>query len=188
MSILRVLEFTKDLISKHLNQGDIAIDATCGNGNDTVFLAKLVGENGKVFGFDIQEEAIKNTLAVLSKEGLNNRVECLKVSHSIMDQYVKENVKVVMFNLGYLPGSDKQITTKGLSTIKAIEAALSILATKGLITMVVYQGHDDGEEAQIVEDYLRNLPQKEFSVLRYQFVNQVHYPPYLIAIEKKDNS
>ena len=187
MSILRVLEFTKDLISEHLTEGDKAVDATCGNGNDTIFLAKLVGENGKVFGFDIQEVAIKNTIAALAdQKDLLKRVECIKGSHADMDRYIKESVNAVMFNLGYLPGSDKKITTNGQTTTKAIESALSILAAKGIITLVVYQGHDEGEEAKQLDAYLSQLPQKDFSVLRYQFVNQIHYPPYLIAIEKKN--
>ncbi|OEG00482.1 hypothetical protein BHF71_00830 [Vulcanibacillus modesticaldus] len=184
MSFQRVLEYAHKLVEERTNQGDIVVDATLGNGNDTLFLAKLVGDSGRVYGFDVQREAIAKTIAKLKIDNLDSRVECIEASHEYIDKWVKEPVTAAMFNLGYLPGSDKSITTKPQTTIKAIEILLKLLKVGGVITLVLYIGHDGGAEAAEVEKYLQTLPQKKYAVIKYRFLNQVHNPPFLIAIEK----
>jgi len=184
MGLPKVLEFARILISERVAAGDIAVDATCGNGHDTVFLADLVGEQGKVYAFDIQEKAVINTLNRVKDNGLSARVICKRMSHEFIEQVVEEPVKGAMFNLGYLPNSDKLISTKSSTTIAAIQGLLNRLAIGGIITIILYIEHDQGHEAQEVEEYLTTLKQKNFTVLNYRFLNQVHFPPYLIAIEK----
>lgn len=174
-----------EIAIKAVKPGDTVIDATCGNGGDTLFLARLTGDAGKVYSFDIQQEALNRTLDKLKKEGMNNRVELIHDSHERMDVYVKEKVRCVMFNLGYLPRGDHSIGTKGESTIKAIEKAMELIMVNGIITVVVYYGGDSGfDEKEQVLEYIKNIDCKQFTVSRTEFVNQINCPPILICIEK----
>lgn len=190
MALKNAISFAQQLLKDHIKKGDTVVDATCGNGNDTLFLAGLVGTEGRVYGFDIQSEAIELTKEKLQKEKLQtnllfDHVKCIHDGHENLEKWVKEPVNGAMFNLGYLPASTKEMTTKPETTIKAIESLLSLLTLDGLITVVVYSGHDQGFESFHLEKYLQELPQKQYSVMKYQFINQIHYPPYLIVIEKK---
>lgn len=183
---INAVNMTKQIMRKKVTEGNIVVDATVGNGNDTVFLADLVGETGKVYGFDIQELAIQNTIKKLSENNLLNRVELIKDSHEHMDKHVKENIDLAVFNLGYLPGGDHSIITRPHSTIKAIQKAIELLNLKGIILIVLYSGHKGGmEEKRQVEEYVKTLNQKKFSVLKFDFINQINNPPILIGIEKK---
>jgi len=191
MSFLKVLNYAQALIVERVNEGDVVIDATCGNGNDTVFLAELVGAKGKVYAFDIQEQALVNTKERLAQ--LNQatnlgytaaNVQYIRAGHEELNQWVDEPVSAVMFNLGYLPGADKAITTKPENTISALIATFDLLTINGIVTLILYTEHDSGHEATMVEEFLKTLDQKSFQVIKYGFMNQINYPPYLIAIEK----
>ena len=134
-------------IAAVLRDGDVAIDATAGNGHDTVFLAKLVGEAGKVIAFDVQEQAIASTRERLAAEGLLERVELVHGSHgSLAEQVTSGSVAAVMFNLGYLPGGDHAVITRTTETLRALEAALGVLRPGGILTIVCYPGHEGGNE------------------------------------------
>ncbi len=176
----------KEIIVKRVSKGSIVVDATIGNGNDTSLLAELVGKEGKVFGFDIQEIAIKNTTERLQKLNLFDRVQLYHDSHENIDKYIKDDIDLVIFNLGYLPGGDHTIITKPNSTIKAIKKSLELLGKNGILLVVVYSGHEGGEiEKEKIEHLLENLNQKQFDVLKYDFINQRNSPPVLIGVEKK---
>ncbi len=184
-----ILEKARQLVVSCIDEGSKVVDATVGNGHDTLFLANLVGSKGIVYGFDIQQIALERTKARLQEAGLQDRVQLFHVGHEQMAQYVPKDLQVVMFNLGYLPRADKSITTEGPTTVMAIKAALSRLKKGGLLLLVVYWGHDSGKvEREMVEEYVATLPQQEYTVLRYEYINQVHSPPYLIAIEKRGES
>lgn len=190
MTLQRILPFSKTLLRSVLNEGDIAIDATIGNGHDTVFLAEQVGNTGKVFGFDIQPAAIENTKKRLIEKNLLERVELFHTSHANIIQtipkIVQKKVKAAVFNLGYLPGGDKSIVTKASSTIAAIEQLMTILQVGGLIVIVIYHGHDEGKrERDEVLSYVMQIEQTKADVLRYEFINQKNHPPFIIAIQKK---
>ncbi|GBF11332.1 class I SAM-dependent methyltransferase [Tepidibacillus infernus] len=185
MTLFHILTFAQNLLKERVQTGDIVVDCTCGNGNDTLFLAQLVGKSGKVYGFDIQQQAIEKTKELLKEHQLLDQVKCIQDSHEHITQWINEPITAAMFNLGYLPGGDKKITTHYDTTIKAIEGLLPLLKVNGLITIALYVGHDVGNEAKEVEKFLMSLPQKQFSVLKYQFINQVNFPPYLIVVEKK---
>lgn len=190
MSLERILPFSKTLLRSVLQTGDMAIDATAGNGHDTVFLAEQVGDTGKVFGFDIQQEAIEKTKARLKEKNLLDRVQLFQTSHAnlleTLPKDVHGKVKAAVFNLGYLPGSDKSIVTKATSTIAAIEQLLEILTVGGLIVIVVYHGHEEGKrERDELLAYVTNIEQTKADVLRYEFINQKNHPPFILAIEKK---
>jgi len=188
MTILKnALTQSHDYIKSVVEFGDIVIDATAGNGNDTFMLAKLVGELGKVYSFDIQEKAIKNTYNKLLDAGVEERVTLINDGHQNMDKHVSEKgkIKAVMFNLGYLPGGDHNISTKYHTTIEAIKKAMDIIMTGGLICIVVYYGGDTGfEERDRVMQFVETINAKEFVVMKTCYVNQVNCPPFLICIEK----
>ncbi|WP_432357995.1 class I SAM-dependent methyltransferase [Sporosarcina sp. UB5] len=180
----RVLPFSKRLISQTVLPGETVVDATAGNGNDTLFLAELVGEKGRVFAFDIQQAALEATSNRLDK--LNDRTTLILDSHANVDQYIDKPIGGAMFNLGYLPYSDDlSIITKPDSTIEAIEKLLGMLKKGGIITVSVYDGHEGGvEERDALLDYVKSLHQADVHVIRYELLNQRKNPPFLIAIEK----
>lgn len=182
------LKFSHQLLDYHVVKGDKVIDATAGNGNDTVKLSSLVGKIGKVHGFDVQQQAIEETKKKLTLTGLAEQVELHHTGHENMGSVItqKESVAAVVFNLGYLPKGDKTITTLPDTTLKAIKQSLDLVQRGGILLIMVYHGHEEGkEEKDSILQFTQNLPQKEFGVLQYQFINQKNNPPFLIAIEKK---
>lgn len=181
----RVIPFAHQLIEQVIKPGDHVIDATCGNGHDTVMLSRAVGESGKVYAFDIQAEAIENTKNRLEKESLSN-VELIHDSHNQISQYVDQQITAAIFNLGYLPGSDKTVITKPSHTIDAIQQIITRLKQGGILVCVVYHGHPGGEEEKnALLDYFTEFDQQYFNVLRYGFINQKNNPPFILAVEKK---
>lgn len=192
MGFVSVLGFAHQLIGQRVQPGDTAVDATLGNGVDTVFLARLAGRRGRVYGFDIQQQALDQTKMRLEKElpDASSSVHLNLCSHAFMESAVPENhhgkVAAVTFNLGYLPGADPSTITKQESTIPALEAALRLLRKGGIATIVLYSGHDGGsEEAAAVEAWAQELSLAAFQVLRYQFMNTSAHAPYLLALEKR---
>ncbi len=132
-----------------LQPGEVAVDATVGNGHDTLFLAQQVGAQGHVYGFDIQEEALARTRRRLEEAGLRDRVTLLQMGHEHMAEAVPAawhgRIGAVMFNLGYLPGgSDRTCITRPQTTVPALEAALRLLRPGGVLTVVAYRGHPGG--------------------------------------------
>jgi SAM-dependent methyltransferase len=191
MGLAPVLDYAKRVVEGIVKLGEIVIDATVGQGNDTLFLAQLVGTEGLVFGFDIQAEALSIAeIKIKEKLGLDCHVKWLLRSHEFMLEMIpaefKGQVSAIMFNLGYLPGFDHQITTLPQSTLVGLHAATKLLRNGGVATIVVYTGHDGAqEEADAVEHWASLLPQKQFNVLSYRFLNQQNNPPFLIVVEKK---
>ncbi|EIT85527.1 putative rRNA methylase [Fictibacillus macauensis ZFHKF-1] len=190
MNVQGILPFTRTLLQSVCHEGEIAVDGTCGNGHDTLFLANLVGETGHVYGFDVQEQAIAVTTERLEAASLLKRVTLFQQGHHQLEHLLpadaKGRVACAVFNLGYLPGSDKAIVTKGETTILAVKQLLTYLKEGGIIVLVIYHGHEGGrEEKEAVLQFARNLPQKEAHVLQYGFINQSNTPPFIVAIEKR---
>lgn len=185
MFLKNALDISHRIIENIVVKGDIVVDATAGNGNDTLFLAKLVGEEGRVFAFDIQDTAITNTLNRLIQNKADQIVTLIKDSHENMDKYVPEGIKAVMFNLGYLPGGNHSIGTKSISTIEAIEKSLTLLRPGGVIMIALYYGGDSGfDEKEEIMDYVKTIDHKKAVVLAHDFINQINCPPIAICIEK----
>ncbi|WP_078414092.1 class I SAM-dependent methyltransferase [Priestia abyssalis] len=190
MKLERILPFARTLLQKAVNEGDIAVDATIGNGHDTVLLAELVGETGHVYGFDIQQQALENTRQKLKEKQLDDRVTLFHKSHSHLREVLpptpSQQVTAAIFNLGYLPGGDKNIVTKADSTIEAINQMINVMAPEGIIVLVIYHGHPEGalERDQLLQ-YVTGLDQQKVHVLQYKFMNQQNNPPFIIAIEKR---
>jgi len=184
--LTKITDINKIYLEDILQEGDIVVDATMGNGYDTKYLAEKVGENGFVYAFDVQEEAIKSTSKKLEKENLSSRVKLILDGHENMDKYVDKEVSCVLFNLGYLPRAKHQIITQPTTTIKAIEHSLRLLKPHGVVSIAIYTGHPGGmEEKNTIYEFVKNLDQSEFNVLECGFINQINNPPQLVLIEKK---
>ncbi|MFK2824729.1 class I SAM-dependent methyltransferase [Bacillus sp. B190/17] len=190
MNLDGILPFARKLLEKVVTEGSAVIDATVGNGHDTLFLAKLVGDSGHVFGFDIQEQALANTAARLQEHGLNERVTLFAHGHEqaavcIPNEWHGRLIGSI-FNLGYLPKGDKSIVTKPDTTIAAIEQILSMLAPGGIIVLVIYHGHEEGAvEKEKLINFAEQIDQQKAHILRYEFINQANNPPFIVAIEKR---
>ncbi|GGE77879.1 class I SAM-dependent methyltransferase [Priestia taiwanensis] len=190
MKLERILPFARTILQKAISEGNVAVDATMGNGHDTHFLAELVGESGHVFAYDIQQEAITNTTIRLQEHHVLERTTLLHESHAKVAEtipaHLHGNITAAIFNLGYLPGGDKHITTAANSTIEAIEKLLEIMAFEGIIVLVIYHGHPEGQvERDELLHYVQAIPQEKAHILQYQFINQVNNPPFIVAIEKR---
>lgn len=187
MKLERILPFSKSLIDSYVKENSIVIDATCGNGNDTFYLAQKVPK-GHVYGFDIQKEAIENTQYKVKKF---SNVSLIHDGHENIKQYVQHEhlgkIDAAIFNLGYLPKGDKSIVTKPNTTIKAIEDIFNLMQVEGIIILVIYHGHEEGkiERDQLLK-YLYNMDQQKAHVLQYQFINQKNSAPFICAIEKRN--
>lgn len=177
---LSILNKAKQIMINNLKPNDIVVDATCGNGNDTLFLSQLVNK-GKVFSFDIQNQAIKNTEKLLSSNKINN-VKLIKDSHVNISNYINSKISLIVFNLGYLPNGNKKITTNYKTTIEAIKNSLQLLNSKGLILITFYPGHKEGLLESIeVNKYLQS--QSNLQINKYHNTDNEN-APYLIEIKK----
>lgn len=180
------IQFPVRLLLKNIvNDGDTVIDATAGLGRDTLFLAQLVGAEGKVYAFDVQKNAIQATQNLLKNRGMDKQVELYCTGHENISGLIKAKVKAAMFNLGYLPGSDRSIITKPHTTITALSSILDILDYLGVIILTVYRGHNGGEEESVMlNSFLAELPKKDFSVLEGTYLNQDNNSPYFVIVQK----
>ncbi|MCQ6559041.1 class I SAM-dependent methyltransferase [Paenibacillus mendelii] len=192
MGFLSVLSMAHKLAAERVHSGDTVIDATCGNGVDTQFLAERVGPRGAVYAFDIQEQAIARTrerLESLEAADKLPRLRLVQGSHAAMKEHLASSehghIAAIMFNLGYLPGADPHVITLVDSSLEALKAAIVLLRSGGILTIVLYPGHEGGDtEASAVEAWAAALPQSVGQVLIYRMA-QKPAAPYLIAIEKR---
>ncbi|MDU4862423.1 MAG: class I SAM-dependent methyltransferase [Terrisporobacter othiniensis] len=184
--INKITEVNKIFLEKIIEKGHVVIDATMGNGYDTVYLGNLVGETGKVYAFDVQEEALTSTRKKVVRDNMEDRIELIHDGHENLDKYVKEEVSCVVFNLGYLPRAKHMVITKPDTTLEAIKKSLELLKPNGIISIAAYIGHEGGlDEKNYICEYLDNLDQKQYNVLHMEFTNQINNPPQLILVEKK---
>ena len=184
--MIDLLSLQKYFILQHLREGDTAVDFTMGNGNDTLFLSRTVGARGKVYAFDIQQEALISTRAYLEEAGAPQNYELICSSHHLVKDYVKEPIKAGMFNLGYLPRSGrKSVTTMRETTMPAVEAALDLLSADGILLVAVYPGHEEGSlEGEMLASYFSSLSRFKICVSRFNIMNSPTSPYFFIA-EKK---
>ena len=169
MARINLVELAQHKIRQHLQKGATVVDASVGNGYDTLMLAEAVGEQGMVYGFDLQQKALKTTRERLCESGVLGRVELIEGSHADMERLIPvhehSKIDLVMFNLGYLPGGDKEIITQSESTIKALNAARSILSDHGAVSVIAYPGHAGGDiECERVSVWFDGLEMDEYQV------------------------
>lgn len=181
---LRTLE--KQFLSAHIKEGGTVCDFTMGNGHDTLWLSHAVGENGRVYAFDIQAAALESTRATLAQGGAYDNCTLIHDSHANAGQYVNEKICAGVFNLGYLPGSDKSVTTMRESTLAAVKCAIGLLDDDGIVLICIYPGHAEGTaEGEMLCDYLsRSYDRREFCVGMFRILNSPT-SPFFIAVEKR---
>lgn len=182
-----LLSLQKSFILAHLSRGEVAADFTMGNGHDTEFLSQTVGEDGRVYAFDVQAAALESTRARLAETCPDNYT-LIHASHHLAADYIKEPIKAGMFNLGWLPGGDKSITTLRETTLPAIETAISLLAPDGILLVAIYPGHEEGDaEGRAVGEYLASLSKYKVCASCFRIVNSPT-SPYFYIVETKGNS
>ncbi len=189
MSAIKVTEVAHSLVSGRLQAGDIAVDATAGNGHDTLLLARIVGKTGEVFALDVQACALATTGSRLKEHGLDQVGKLYQRGHEDLAEVVPGchhgRVSAVMFNLGYLPGGDKSLITREQTTIVALQQALEILSKGGLCTVVCYPGHEGGaREAAAVARFVKELDPGSYRCQRHDSEHCLNHSPFLLAIEK----
>ena len=175
-----------DCLRRFLLPGDTAIDATMGNGHDTLMLCELVGENGCVHAFDVQEQAVENTRERLENSNVLQRAHLHLDGHQNMKKYVNTPVQAVMFNLGWLPGGDKTVTTRWDTTKKAVEAALQLLEINGICIICVYPGHPAGDhERECLTQQLSSVRPQDFNIVHHCFINAGPGAPECYILQKQ---
>lgn len=175
----------KHFILEHLGEGDVAVDFTMGNGNDTLFLSRTVGKSGRVYAFDIQEAALESTERFLRENGAPENYRLICASHHRVEEFVNEPIKAGMFNLGYLPRSGKKtVTTMRETTMPAVEAALRLLAPDGVLIVAIYPGHEEGAlEGEMLREYFSSLSKYRICPSEFMILNSPD-SPYFFLVEK----
>ena len=183
--MIDLLELHKYFILKHLRPGDVAVDFTMGNGHDTEFLSKTVCPEGFVYAFDIQEQALASTQEHLVKSGCPDNYQLILDSHSNVKKYVDVPFRAGMFNLGWLPGGDKSITTLRETTLPAIRDAISLMDKDAILNIAVYPGHEEGDaEGQMILDYLKGISRHRICATLVKIINSPT-SPFFIVVETK---
>ncbi|WP_232034899.1 class I SAM-dependent methyltransferase [Desulfovibrio ferrophilus] len=190
MLISHTISFVKIIMEKVILPGDIVVDATTGNGIDTLFLSQCVGPEGHVFGFDVQQQALDQTRKRLNIKNAPDNVTLLQVGHELMARMLPDEfhgqVMAVMFNLGYLPGSNENIVTCAATTCPAIDSALSVMKPGGVISIVMYTGHPGGQkEAVAVDKHCATLSPNLARVRRCTMHNHPAAQTHLLLIERR---
>ena len=170
------------VLDEYIKEGDCCIDATMGKGGDTYYLCSKTGESGKVYAFDVQADALRQTREKLDKHKMN--AELILDGHEHMKEYVKEMaVSCIMFNLGYLPGGDHSLATRSETSIQALEQSLTLLKKGGLLSLCIYSGGDSGfEERDALLTWLKKLDSHNYLVIRSDYYNRPNNPPLPVLV------
>ncbi len=183
--MIDLLSLEKQFIQAHIKEGGCAVDFTMGNGHDTLYLSRAVGENGRVFAFDIQKQALESTEKLLKSSDCPQNYTLILDSHANVKNYVDCKICAGVFNLGYLPGGDKSITTLHESTLIAVDSAIDLLDDDGIVLIAIYPGHAEGTvEGNMLTEHLSHLDRKIHCVSQFKIINSPT-SPFFIAIEKK---
>ena len=184
--ITKTTELAMSVTLAYVGKGDTVVDATCGSGQDTVVLSRAVGESGQVYAFDIQKKALLLTETRLHAHGCGN-VHLLMKSFAEMGEHIPaSSAAAVVFNLGYLPGGDHSITTTADETLLGLECALKAIRTGGIVTVVLYDGHEAGaDEKQRVISWAEGLDPKKYHAAFVSLINQKNNPPEILWLTKK---
>jgi len=189
------------ICEKYVDKTDEVVDCTCGRGNDTLFFARICK---RVYSFDIQEEALASAKKLMSENNISwseyplgedvceeevyekDKVIFIKDNHANMRLYVKKAPAVIIFNLGYLPGGDKKVTTLPENSLKAVDAALELVREGGLVCITMYPGHEKGrEERNLLRNYAGKLEKDRFHCVCTDMLNQGSSAPEILWITKK---
>lgn len=176
-----------EIIRSQAPRGGFYIDATMGNGNDTLMLCRLAGTSGSVLAFDIQEKALLHTDRLLIEHGVRNRARLILAGHEHMDQYARGNsADAICFNFGYLPGGDHRIATSSATSVTAVQKGLDILKHGGMMSLCIYSGKDTGfDEKEQILAFLKTLPAQEYTVIANEYYNRKNCPPVPVFVFKE---
>ena len=176
------LDLAHSYWEKLLKEGDWAIDATCGNGNDTLKLAKILLKNGNkkqsgIIGIDLQEEAILKTKSLLQSHLSNDEnsyIHLFHQSHIDFPSPAKENpIRLIVYNLGYLPGGNKQMTTMTQCSLESVKQALDLVIPGGAVCITCYPGHEEGNrEERALLNEVSKLSSLTWNVCYHTFPNR----------------
>lgn len=186
MKNYQITNWCAHFIREQVCEGDLCIDATMGNGNDTLLLSSLCGETGKVLAFDIQENALINTRKRLEQEHAPKNYTLLLDSHANMVSHAQPaSVSCIVFNFGYLPGGDHTLSTKGETSIAALEQGLILLKKGGMMSLCIYSGGDSGfEERDCIFSWLKELDSRKYLVIKSEYYNRPNNPPVPVLVIK----
>lgn len=181
------LDIVHSVLTNLVEPGSLCIDATAGNGYDTVFLAELTGNSGHVISMDIQEEAVKATEQKIKELGYSDFCDTYCMSHSDIDKIAgRETADAIMFNFGWLPGGDHNIFTRSETSIPAIEKSLDILKPGGVLSLCIYYGRNNGyEERDSIIKFISELDSRHFAVMKCDFLNRKNDPPFPVFVVKE---
>lgn len=197
-SLIHMVSMAHALLAEVLLPGDLAVDLTAGNGHDSFFLYQAVGPQGRVLAFDLQDIALQASARRLSDAGaqifgprdhppdfpLAAGVHLVHACHGRLQEYLREPAKVIIANLGYLPGSTTEVATREDTTLQALQQALPLLAEGGRMAVVAYVGHPGGKsEAERVEQLFSSLPAEYWNVLCLNACNRQN-APLLLMVER----
>ena len=186
MKNYQITQWCANFIRQQVHEGDFCIDATMGNGNDTLLLAQLCGESGTVLAFDIQKQALTATRKRLAENRAPENYRLLLESHANLSRYAEpDSVSCIVFNFGYLPGGDHTLATRGETSIAALTQALSLLKKGGMISLCIYSGGDSGfEERDQILTWLKKLDPHKYLVIKSDYYNRPNNPPIPVLIIK----
>ena len=175
------------IIKSQAESGGTYIDATMGNGHDTLFLCQMAGDKGSVWAFDIQKQALEATKALLAEHGYGKNAYLIKDGHENMDRYLApQTADVICFNFGYLPGGDHAIATKAQTSVTAVRKGLEILKSGGMMSLCIYSGGDTGfEEKERILEYVKGLSSREYVVIVNEYYNRGNCPPMPVFVFKR---
>ena len=188
MEIARTNSFLHGLLTLFIGEGDRVADCTLGNGHDALFLARSIGEKGHLYGFDIQERAVAATRSRLLMEGVpEGRFTLFRESHHRVAERVPPGVAAVVYNLGYLPGGDRSVTTLAETTVPSLLASLELLRPGGVAAVTIYPGHEGGrEEGGEVLRCAAGLDHGRFHALHLGYANLPKDPPSILLIQRTE--
>lgn len=179
----QITEFCHRFVADYINEGDCCVDATCGNGHDTEFLCRLAGTSGKVYAFDIQEQAVENTAKRLEAAGYSDRARLYCRGHEHMAEYVQEKAAAIMFNFGYLPGGSHAAATRPETSLCAVKQGLGLLKKDGVMSLCIYSGGDTGyEERDALLHWAEGLDPAKWLVIMCSYYNRKNDPPLPVFI------
>jgi len=178
------VSFSHLLLRRFIQAGNRVVDATCGNGKDTLLLADLVDTKGHVYAFDVQQVALNRTTERLVAQSLQQRVTLLHAGHERLLELVEGPLQAIVFNLGWLPGAPHEVATSAPTTLTALDSSLHLLAPGGILLITCYPGHCGGDkETAAVLEWCSQLPPRSYFVWRMGQLNVTPDAPFCLCIQ-----